>query len=111
MGDLVDSQEEGLVRCPSNDIGGEDELPAERVGVSKEESGDDLKGDDGEDEVLGGASVAHEFGDLSEGATRRGGKVSFELEGEGRDWKKRRNGKREQVDTLRGYRDVPQDEL
>jgi len=70
VSNLVNRQEEVLVGCSSDDIGREEELPTERVGVSEEEGGGDLKEDDGEDEVFGGAGVAHEFGDL-EGEGRR----------------------------------------
>ena len=83
VGDLVDREEEVLVRCSSDDIGREDELPAERVGVSKQEGGGDLEEDDGKDEVLGGAGVAHEFGDL-EGEGKRAVSLS-EMREKGRE--------------------------
>jgi len=79
----VDREEEVLVRCSSDDIGREDELPAERVGVSKQEGGGDLEEDDGKDEVLGGAGVAHEFGDL-EGEGKRAVSLS-EMREKGRE--------------------------
>lgn len=64
VGDLVDREEKVLVGGSADGVRGSEELPAERVRVTEEDGGRDLKEDDGKDYVLGPRLVAHELSDL-----------------------------------------------
>lgn len=60
------SQEEILVACPTDSIGSEDELPAERARIPQEEGGQELDRDDEEHCVFGPRLMAHELRNLRE---------------------------------------------
>lgn len=62
--DLVDGQEEILVRCRANNVSHRPELPRPEFRVAQEVGAGDLYGDDEGDDVLGQGLGAAELGDL-----------------------------------------------
>jgi hypothetical protein len=62
--DLVDGEEEVLVRGSAEDVGDGPELPRPEGGVAQEVGEQQLEADDGGDDVLGQGLGAAQFGDL-----------------------------------------------
>lgn len=70
MGDLVDGEEEVLVRGGSDHVCSREKSPVEHGRVAEQVGAEDLKGDDAQNDIFGQGLWSAELGNLKEARRR-----------------------------------------